>query len=120
MQIGQRYYKRLNLNPNIQILPPKISYSKNIYWVVGIVIQNNLMTAKQLSKKLINYGISSRPFFYPMHRQNILNKMKLVNSAQRFPNSDYLSKYGLYLPSYFSLNNKEIDFISKVVNKVLQ
>ncbi len=120
MQIGQRYYKRLSLNPNIQILPPKISYSKNIYWVVGIVIQNDLMTAKQLSKKLLNYGISSRPFFYPMHRQHILNKMKLINKTQKFPNSDYLSKYGLYLPSYFSLNNKEIDFISSVVNKVLQ
>ena len=39
MYIGNYYYKRLSKNKNIYMTPPKISYSKNIYWVVGIVIK---------------------------------------------------------------------------------
>ena len=39
IEIGSYYYKRLSQNKNIYMTPPKISYSKNIYWVVGIVIK---------------------------------------------------------------------------------
>ena len=40
MEIGNYYFQRLSKNKNIYITPPKISFSKNIYWVVGIVIKN--------------------------------------------------------------------------------
>jgi perosamine synthetase len=38
MTIGKRYYFNLFKNENIKILPPSSVHSKNIYWVVGIVI----------------------------------------------------------------------------------
>ena len=120
MLIGKEYYNRLKLNKNIQILPPKINYSKNIYWVVGIVIKNKIMTSENLARKLLKFGISSRPFFYPMNKQYILKKMKVFNSTNSYPNSSYLSKYGLYLPSYFALKNKEIKYISDVINNLLK
>ena len=119
MEIGKQYYKNLYKNKNLQILPPFTSYSKNIYWVVGILIKNRKIKASLLSKKLIKYGIMTRPFFWPMHEQNILKKMKLFKNL-KFPNSTYLSRYGLYLPSYYRLKNKQIDYISLVVNKILK
>ena len=36
--------------------------------------------------------------------------MKLFKKL-KFPNSSYLSRYGLYLPSYYSLKSKQIDYI---------
>ena len=51
--------------------PPKVSYSKNIYWVVGIVIKNKKILASTIIKKLATYGIGARPFFWPMHEQKI-------------------------------------------------
>ena len=39
MYIGNYYYNKLSKNKNIYMTPPKISYSKNIYWVVGILIK---------------------------------------------------------------------------------
>ena len=63
MYIGNYYYKRLNKNKNIYMTPPKISFSKNIYWVVGILIKNKKTLASNIIKKLANFGIGARPFF---------------------------------------------------------
>ena len=118
MQIGSQYYKNLNNNDNLKILPPSTTYSKNIYWVVGVLIKNKKIKASILAKKLLKYGISTRPFFWPMHEQDIFRKMKLFKNS-KFPNSTYLSRYGLYLPSYYGLKNKQIDYISSVINNIL-
>ena len=118
MEIGRRYYKNLCNNINLKILPPTNPYSKNIYWVVGILIKNRKLKASILSKKLLKYGIATRPFFWPMHEQNIFKKMKLFQNL-KFSNSTYLSRYGLYLPSYYKLKQNEIDYISSIINKIL-
>ena len=120
MDIGKKYYDLLKSNPNIQILPPKNKYSKNIYWVVGIVIQNKLMTAKNLAKILSNYGIATRPFFYPMTSQKIFKQLKVFKKKRKYPNSEFISKFGLYLPSYFKMKNSDIVYIANIVNKILR
>jgi perosamine synthetase len=119
MKIGNYYYQKLHQNPNIQILPPSNAFSKNIYWVVGIVIKKNKITASALSKKLAIRGIKTRPFFWPMHKQDIFKKMNIFKE-KKFPNSCYIAKYGLYLPSYFQLKKEDINYISSVINKILQ
>ena len=119
IMIGRQYYKNLRLNKNFTILPPFISYSKNIYWVVGILIKNKKIKSSLLAIELRKFGIMTRPFFWPMHEQQIFKKMKLFKKS-KFPNSSYLARYGLYLPSYYNLNNKQIDYISSVVNNILK
>ena len=118
MEIGRIYYDNLKFNKNIEILPPSNAYSKNIYWVVGILIKNKKMNASILAKKLSKIGIQTRPFFWPMHEQSIFKKMNLFKK-EKFPNSTYLSRYGLYLPSYFYLKKKEIVEISNIVKKII-
>ena len=118
MAIGKRYYSNLVTNKYIKILPPSNSYSKNIYWVVGIVLKNKKILASDLAKKLRKFGIMTRPFFWPMHEQDVFKKMNLFKKT-KFPNSSYIARYGLYLPSYYKLKNNEIDYISKIVNKEL-
>ena len=118
MEIGKYYYQKLCKNKNLQILPPSNEYSKNIYWVVGIVIKKNKFSATKLSKKLAKYGIKTRPFFWPMHKQKIFLKKKMFK-GKNFPNSNYISKYGLYLPSSIMLKKNEISYICKRLNKIL-
>ena len=119
MEIGKYYYKKLCQNTKIQILPPSNAFSKNIYWVVGIVIKKGKISALNLAEKLARHGIKTRPFFWPMHKQYVFKKMKIFNK-NKFPNSSYLSKYGLYLPSYFHLKKKDINYISSVINNILK
>ena len=118
MQIGNYYYKKLIDNKNIFMTPPKISYSKNIYWVVGIVIKNKKILASKIIKKLNTFGIGARPFFWPMHEQKIFKKMKIFKK-QNHPNSSYLARYGFYIPSYLELKKKDIDYIISIINKLL-
>ena len=54
-----------------------------------------------------------------MHKQKILKKMKLVKD-QKFPVSEYISDYGLYLPSYLGLKKRDIDKIVNVLNQILK
>ncbi len=117
--IGEEYYKYLSVNRNIYIPIPKKNNIKNIYWVVGILIVNTKLNfnAKYVMNKLKKKNIGTRPFFWPMHRQKVLKKMSFYNS-KKFPNSDYLSKYGLYLPSSLTLTKKKIKYISNCVNEI--
>ena len=117
--IGEEYYKYLSVNRNIYIPIPKKNNVKNIYWVVGILIVNTKLNfnAKYVMNKLKKKNIGTRPFFWPMHRQKVLKKMSFYNS-KKFPNSDYLSKYGLYLPSSLTLTKKKIKYISNCVNEI--
>lgn len=116
--IGNYYFKKLSKNKNIYMTPPKISYSKNIYWVVGILIKNKKVLAQKIIKDLNKYGIGARPFFWPMHNQNIFTKMKIFEKG-KYPNSSYLGKYGFYIPSYIKLNNSQMNYIISIINRLL-
>ena len=119
--VGKKYYDYLNKNNNLFIPIPTNKYSKNIYWVVAILITNkNLkIDANYVMQKLKLKGIGTRPFFWPMHKQKMLKKFDFFKSKS-FINSEYISKYGFYLPSSLSLSLKEIKFISKCVNEIIK
>ncbi len=119
--VGLQYYNKLKKNKNIYIPEPRKSFAKNIYWVVAVLIMNKKikLDAKKVMYKLHKLGIGTRPFFWPMHKQKILKNLKMKNSKQ-FPNSEYISKYGFYLPSSLSLKNSDIDFICKQVNLAIK
>ena len=120
-KIGFEYYKRLKNNPNLYIPKIRKKYAKNIYWVVAILILNKKLKidAKNMMNKLKAEGIATRPFFWPMHKQKILKKYNISKNTY-FPNSNYISKYGLYLPSSLKLKTSEIDFICSKINKILK
>ena len=91
MSVGRQYFQKLKKNKNLQILPPSNLFAKNIYWIVGIVIKNKKIKTKNIMKKLLRYGIQTRPFFWPMSEQKIFKKLKIFDKAN-YPNSKYLSE----------------------------
>jgi len=119
--VGLQFYNKLKENKNIYIPEPKKNYAKNIYWVIAILIidRKTKLDAKKVMDKLKKLGIGTRPFFWPMHKQTILKSLKLYDSKQ-FKNSEYISKYGFYLPSSLSLKKTDIDFICQKVNLILK
>ena len=120
-KVGLQYYNKLKNNNNIYIPEPRKDFAKNIYWVVGVLIINKKikLDAKKVMLKLKKLGIGTRPFFWPMHKQKILKNLK-IKTSKNFSNSEYISKYGFYLPSSLSLSSSEIDNICKEVNYILK
>ena len=55
-----------------------------------------------------------------MHKQNIFKKIKIFNKTKKFPNAEYLSKNGFYLPSGLGIKNYEIDYVAESLNKIFK
>ena len=119
-EIGNYYYKHFKDIKNIILQPNKLSYCKNIYWVFGIVIKkNNKNNIKEVIKKLSSRNIGTRPFFWPMHKQDAF-KSKGYFKNVNLPNSEFISKNGFYLPSGLGLTLKELKFVKNTVISVLK
>ena len=120
--VGKKYFDRLKNNKNIYIPETSKTYAKNIYWVIAIVITNKTLgiNAKKLMKELIKYGIQTRPFFWPMHKQKILKNKYKISQTKNYKNSEYISEYGLYLPSSLDIKTSQIKFICNKVNLILK
>jgi perosamine synthetase len=118
-RIGNIYYKFLKESKNIYIPQPSNNYSKNIYWVVGILVNKNKnLTAKKIIKKLFDEKIGSRPFFWPISNQDVFKTYPFYN-PNKFKNSNYLSKYGLYLPNYLGMKKSDILYVCNKLKKIV-
>ena len=116
-EIGNLYFEKLKNNKNLLLQENKNSYSKNIYWVFGILIRNNKKYKRnKMMKKLLKYGIDTRPFFLSMNKQKIFKKMKLFK-RDKMKNSEYLSNNGFYVPSGLALKDNQINYICHLINK---
>ena len=115
--IGKYYYSLLKNNKNFYIQTPIYGKFKNIYWVVGILLKKKFL-ATTIRKKLKKLGIDTRAFFWPMNKQKVLKKLG-IKFNNKFPNSEYLSKHGFYLPSGIGITNKQIKFICKNLNTLV-
>ena len=119
-EIGKKYYSLLKNNPKIFIQKIKTSYADNIFWVFGVLIKKNSKINRDLLvKKLMKNNIQTRNFFFPMHKQKIFKKINIFKGKTNYPNAEYLSKNGFYLPSGLGIKNQEISYICKILNKIL-
>ena len=119
-EIGNYYFKHFKDIKNVILQPNKLSYCKNIYWVFGIVIKkNNKNNIKEIIKKLTSNNIGTRPFFWPMHKQDAFKKKGYFKNIN-LPNSEFISKNGFYLPSGLGLTLKELKFVKNTVISVLK
>ncbi len=116
--LGQLYNKLLSGIDEIFLPIPGESYAENIYWVYPIVLKPIAkMNAKDLARKLSDLGVQTRPFFWPMHKQPIFEKLNLFLN-ESYPNSEYIAEFGLYLPSGVGTTELEISDVSKVLRQI--
>jgi len=118
--IGNYYYKHFKDLKNIILQPNKLSYSKNIYWVFGIVLKKNTnLNLNSVVKKLTAKNIGTRPFFWPMHKQDAFRKKSYFKNIH-LPNSEFIAKNGFYIPSGLGLSLKELTYIKDTVINILK
>ena len=119
-EIGNLYYKHLKRNKHLLFQENKNSYSKNIYWVFGVLLKKNSRSKRDfLMRALLRNKIDTRPFFLSMNKQRIFKKMKIFTKS-KMPNSEYLSNNGFYLPSGLGVSNNEIRYVCNVLNQLLR
>lgn len=86
----------------------------NVYWYITVIIQNITETKRDLIMNLLlEKGIDSRPFFYP------INKMPMITNKDKTPQADYYSTKGICLPTYVGLKEEQIIYIVKSFENIL-
>ena len=88
-----------------------------MYWVFGVVFDATI-DADAVAADLKIIGIETRPFFFPLHRQPVLEKFGL-NNQQSLPISEKIGKQGIYLPSYIGMDDSDINYVVDRLTNVL-
>lgn len=113
-KMATAYKKLLSGNEHI-ILPVEKDYAFSTYWMYNIVVKpSKKYSRKKLVEFLRKKNIDTREYFFPLHAQPVLKKF--VKTAQFFPNSKFLSKKGLYLPSGLNIQLSEVEAVCNQLN----
>jgi perosamine synthetase len=107
-RIGQLYNDLLSDVKNIQLNVPETQYAKSIYWVYGVVLNDDVpFDGTEAISRLHKKGVGARPFFWPMHEQPVFQKMGLFKNDSH-PVSERIARRGFYLPSGMGLSEDQI------------
>ena len=118
--MGARYTAELATLPGLRLPLAKTDYAENIYWVYGLVIDDDRgMDAEESMRRLAAKGIGTRPFFCPMHQQPVLRRKGLFANDSH-PVSERLYRQGFYIPSGLALTEGQIDQVIDTVRKVFE
>ncbi|CAM8624433.1 WecE Predicted pyridoxal phosphate-dependent enzyme apparently involved in regulation of cell wall biogenesis [Burkholderiales bacterium] len=116
--MGQRYKELLVGLPGVQLPQPMTDYADNIYWVYGLVLNESLgFDGQEAMVRLMKLGIGCRPFFFPLHKQPVLEEMGLFRD-ERYPVADNLGERGVYLPSGLGLSETNINQVVSACRNV--
>ena len=113
------YYNQFKNNKKILVQPPTLNKEKNIYWIFGILINDNKFKKEDVIKKLLKLGIQCRDFFWPMHKQKIFIQQKTFKK-EKFPVANFFSKNGFYIPTGIDITKKQMIHVAKSINSILK
>lgn len=108
--IARYYNQKLSYCQTYQ-LPPRTNIS-NVYWMYGLVSKDLDRPAAHFIHELYKLGIDSRPFFTGLHQQPALNIPDTPFRQHSFPITEYLAKYGFYIPSGIDLRFDQLQTVT--------
>ena len=109
---AHRYNQRLAGERGITI-PVDRPFSRNSFWMYSILIEDDFGLPRDRVMALLGErGIETRSFFVPMHQQQGLADYGCDVSGS-YPNAEYVSSRGLYLPSGSGLSEEQIEQVCR-------
>lgn len=91
----------------------RAEWAEPVYWLVCLeIVECNFELRQRVMEKLRDFGVETRPYFYPM------STMPMYQSAPT-PISQSLYVKGINLPSYFDLTESDVVSICSSVRKVI-
>ncbi len=118
--MGAHYNRLLNDIPGIQLPLAITDYAENIYWVFGLVLNDEIpFDAEEAMRRLAASGVGARPFFWPMHEQPVLKRMGLFEGVS-CPVAERLARRGFYVPSGMALECKTVDQVAFALQSLVK
>lgn len=111
--IGQKYNELLSDLARFQLPLAKTSYANNIYWVYGLVANDEELSLSTQAYLSAN-KIGTRPFFWCMHEQPVFRKLGLFKD-EKYPVAEKIARNGFYVPSGVGLTDSDIEKVSHTI-----
>jgi perosamine synthetase len=105
-EIAKRYEQALAGVDGVTF-QPEITWAKNVYWMVSILVDPARRDGLMLFLK--ESGVETRPFFYPAHT------LPMYATDEAFPVAEQLAASGINLPSFPDLTEEQIDTVCGLV-----
>lgn len=120
-KIGDYYYDKLSGIDGIQLPVKRTEYADNIYWVFAIIIRRKDLSADDMMEVLLEKGIGTRHFFYPIHRQPCLRKLGYFEnvSDDDYKNSIDICQNGLYIPSGVGMTEADQEYVVDAIRTII-
>lgn len=119
IRIAERYLEGLKGHPWFDFHPQTTSYSKNIYWVFGVVLKDDApFDAEGIQQELRQLGVDTRRFFCPLHLQPLAKDYSITQYGE-MPVSERLWNRGFYLPSGLGNTDEEFEKVIEVMWKIV-
>jgi perosamine synthetase len=118
-RIGAWYDELLADFGALERLPARTAYAENVHWVYGVVLKDNVpFDAEEAMRRLDGLGIGTRPFFWPMHEQPVLQRMGLFDGV-RCPVAERIARRGFYVPSGVALERAQAETVAQGLRQIL-
>ena len=117
-EIGARYLELLAGASGIA-LPVEEPWATNVYWMFGLVLADETgLDGVELSRRMRERGIETRPFFLGMHEQPVFWERGLF-PGESYPVTERIARQGLYLPSGLTLRDDQIEIVATALRDAL-
>lgn len=108
-------YKELLQDVEGISLTPEADWAVNVFWMYSLLIEKDYpLTKREFMDKLMQRGIDSRPFFYPLHIQ----PPYATGNKTKYPVAEELYNKGVNLPSSVSLTQDDIRSIVDTIKRL--
>ncbi|MGV3504258.1 MAG: DegT/DnrJ/EryC1/StrS family aminotransferase [Adhaeribacter sp.] len=115
---GRNYTSRLQGVPGLYLQQVE-PYAKHVYWVFGLLLDDSVpFDAFEWAQVLLQNGVQTRPFFWPLHQQPVFHKMGLFRE-ESYPVAERIARRGLYVPSGMGLTLPDLETVCEIVKKTL-
>ena len=110
-------------NQGLRDLPLRIPHvepwAKTTVWMYAILLDDSVpFDAAEFAKRLMDYGVQTRPFFLGMHEQPVYKNMVFFK-GEVHPVTERIARRGLYLPSGQAITDNQIQTVIQAVSKTL-
>jgi perosamine synthetase len=118
-RMGRLYTEMLAEIPSIQLPLAATDYAENVYWVYGLVVDEEKgMDALSVMKALAECGVGTRPFLWPIHEQPALKRMGMFQNDIH-PVASRLARRGFYIPSGLALRDEQMEKVVAATRSIL-
>jgi perosamine synthetase len=114
-EIAKIYDEAFESNPDIKIVKPDQPESHN-YFKYLIILPNH--DREEIHKALEEEGVQPSGYVYelPLHKQPVFPE----HHSLSLPKTEYVAAHHLCLPIFYSMTDKQVNYVIEALKKVLQ